>query len=229
MNLSFRRATVTPRTHSRILLPALLVLLTVSLGPAVGQQGKDKLNLDSLHEPPSFTREPVAVKAGDKVTIENADGKIIRHLAASVLGKNPPECSPPSSFGRVFFPNAGQFRVEVIDTNNNPITTFGKYGNEDSGGPGARVKRPDFPLAWPNYVAVSDRWAYVRERHDQSPCRARATWLRGGSDVWDTVRRAAFNQRCRGTPGCERCPRRHAADVPGRQRSRRAACRASAR
>jgi hypothetical protein len=66
-------------------------------------------------------------------------------------------------FGRVFFPNVGQFRVEVVDTNNNPITTFGKYGNEDSGGPGARVKTPDIPLAWPSYVAVSDRWAYVAD------------------------------------------------------------------
>jgi outer membrane protein assembly factor BamB len=65
------------------------------------------------------------------------------------------------SFGRVFFPNLGQFRVEVVDTNNNPITTFGQYGNEDSGGPAARVKKPAIPLAWPTYVAVSDRWAFV--------------------------------------------------------------------
>jgi hypothetical protein len=35
-------------------------------------------------------------------------------------------------FGRVFFPNLGQFRVEVIDTNNNPIATFGGYGNPDT-------------------------------------------------------------------------------------------------
>ena len=66
-------------------------------------------------------------------------------------------------FGRVFFPNLGQFRIEVIDTNNNPITTFGKYGNEDSGGPDAKVKKPEIPLAWPVYVAASDRWAYVAD------------------------------------------------------------------
>jgi hypothetical protein len=66
-------------------------------------------------------------------------------------------------FGRVFFPNLGQFRIEVIDTNNNPITTFGKYGNEDSGGANARVKKPDIPLAWPGYVAVSDQRAYVAD------------------------------------------------------------------
>lgn len=66
-------------------------------------------------------------------------------------------------FGRVFFPNLGQFRIEVVDTNNNPITTFGKYGNEDSGGEKATVKKPAIPLAWPVYVAVSDRWAYVAD------------------------------------------------------------------
>jgi hypothetical protein len=66
-------------------------------------------------------------------------------------------------FGRVFFPNLGQFRIEVVDTNNNPITTFGQYGNEDSGGPGARVKTPDIPFAWPTYVAVSDRYAYIAD------------------------------------------------------------------
>ena len=29
--------------------------------------------------------------------------------------------------------------------------------------PGASVKKPDIPLAWPIYVAVSDRWAYVAD------------------------------------------------------------------
>jgi DNA-binding beta-propeller fold protein YncE len=66
-------------------------------------------------------------------------------------------------FGRVFFPNMCQYRVEVIDTNNNAITTFGKYGNEDSGGKDAKVKKPEIPLAWPTYVAVSDKYAYVAD------------------------------------------------------------------
>src|SRR5207245_4297147 len=74
-------------------------------------------------------------------------------------------------FGRVFFPNLGQFRIEVIDTNNNPITTFGQYGNEDSGNKAsedeadgrsaARVKHPEIPLAWPTSMAATDRWAYA--------------------------------------------------------------------
>jgi len=66
-------------------------------------------------------------------------------------------------FGRVFFPNLCQFRIEVVDANNNLITTFGKYGNQDSGGKDARVKTPDIPLAWPTYVAVSDTHAYVND------------------------------------------------------------------
>jgi hypothetical protein len=54
--------------------------------------------------PPSFTKKPVAAKAGDSVKIEFAtsretdvaifieDGKgqVIRHLVAGVLGKSPP-------------------------------------------------------------------------------------------------------------------------------------------
>jgi len=59
--------------------------------------------------------------------------------------------------------NAGQFRIEVIDTNNNPLTTIGEYGNEESGGPQARINRPAIPLAWPTYVGVSDRFAYIAD------------------------------------------------------------------
>ncbi|MCS7047526.1 MAG: hypothetical protein NZO58_14310, partial [Gemmataceae bacterium] len=69
-----------------------------------------------------------------------------------------------------------QFRVEVIDTNNNPITTFGSYGNEDSGGPTARVKGPEIPLAWPTYVAASDQYAYVADTVNRRVVRVRLTY-----------------------------------------------------
>ena len=56
-------------------------------------------------KPPAFTKKPAATKAGDKVVIsfavdretdvavyvEAAKGKVVRHLAAGVLGKNPPD------------------------------------------------------------------------------------------------------------------------------------------
>lgn len=66
-------------------------------------------------------------------------------------------------FGRVFFPNLGQFRIEMVDTNNNWIGTFGKYGNQDSGGTNAKVSKPEIPLAWPTYVAVCDDYAFVND------------------------------------------------------------------
>ena len=65
-------------------------------------------------------------------------------------------------FGRVFYPNVCRFRVEVVDASNNPITHFGRYGNQDSG-PAGRVRQPRIPLAWPTYVAVSDAHAYVND------------------------------------------------------------------
>jgi hypothetical protein len=63
-------------------------------------------------------------------------------------------------YGRVFYPNLCQFRIEVIDANNNPIASFGHYGNQDSP---AGVKKPEIPLAWPTYVAASDTHAYVND------------------------------------------------------------------
>ena len=62
-------------------------------------------------------------------------------------------------FGRVFYPNLGQFRVEVIDNSNNFITAFGRYGNEDDAPQGPA----DVVLAWPLSVAVSDTYAYVAD------------------------------------------------------------------
>jgi hypothetical protein len=69
-------------------------------------------------------------------------------------------------FGRVFYPSLLQYRVEAVDTVNNPITTFGHYGTLDSGkdaGKEAAAKAPPIPLAWPTYVAVSDDYAYVND------------------------------------------------------------------
>lgn len=66
-------------------------------------------------------------------------------------------------FGRVFYPNLGQFRIEMVDTQNNWIGTFGKYGNQDSGGSKALVKTPEIPLTWPTYVAVCGDYVFVND------------------------------------------------------------------
>src|SRR5438094_7819068 len=63
---------------------------------------------------PTFTSKPTAVRSGDKVKIEftadrhtdvavyveDAEGKVVRHLAAGVLGKNPPAPLKPNSLAQ---------------------------------------------------------------------------------------------------------------------------------
>jgi hypothetical protein len=78
-------------------------------------------------------------------------------------------------YGRVFFPNLNQFRVEVVDTNGNPIGTFGGYGNLDSTGKGGRLPGPDIPLAWPLSVAVSDTHAYVGDTLNRRVAKVKLT------------------------------------------------------
>jgi hypothetical protein len=89
-------------------------------------------------------------------------------------------------FGRVFYPDLLQFRVGVLDTNGNPILTFGGYGNQDNCGPDSYVvdpkdktlrprkagdpkdlvspfAKPDLGFAWISGLAVTDRHAYVAD------------------------------------------------------------------
>ena len=67
-------------------------------------------------------------------------------------------------FGRVFFPDACQFRVGVLDTNGNLIAWFGSYGNMDSAGPASTVPNPEIAFCWPWLVCVEDGHAYVGDR-----------------------------------------------------------------
>ena len=45
-------------------------------------------------------------------------------------------------FGRVWYPDLGRYRVGVLDTGGNLITTFGGYGNAESAGPDSPVVDP---------------------------------------------------------------------------------------
>jgi hypothetical protein len=130
------------------------------------------LALSCLGTPPAellaSPKTPFMTNWGDSGELQGALWTRFGYSPYSIPGSGP-MCNCEGSgfdvdpFGRVFFPNLGQFRVEVIDTNNNPIATFGKCGNEDSGGKGAKVPVPAIPLAWPTYVAVSDDYAYVSD------------------------------------------------------------------
>ena len=80
------------------------------------------------------------------------------------------------AYGRVFYPNACQFRVEMADAAGNFLTSFGKYGNQDSGGPGAPVGKIEIPLGWPTYVAVSDDFAYVNDTIGMRVAKVKLAW-----------------------------------------------------
>mgnify|MGYP001022590826 CR=1 FL=1 len=101
------------------------------------------------------------------------------------------QCESPrfdvDGFGRSFYPDAGRFRVGVLDTNGNELCNFGSYGNQDDGGtggggrgagpeeaappaspatrPSSLAPRPSYiPLCWVQAVAVGDEAAYVGDR-----------------------------------------------------------------
>jgi hypothetical protein len=60
-------------------------------------------------------------------------------------------------FGRSFFPDAGRFRVGIVDTEGNELGWFGSYGNPDS-------EAPEIPLCYPQAVAAGDDFVYVGDR-----------------------------------------------------------------
>ncbi|KPJ69242.1 MAG: hypothetical protein AMS14_11675 [Planctomycetes bacterium DG_20] len=141
---------------------------------------------------PAFTKKPAAVKEGDRVKIEfavdretdvavyveDAQGKVIRHLVSGRLGKNPPARLKPGSlaqslewgdpacycfssrlaidpYGRVLAPNVFPFSVEMLDANGNQIDRIGRYGNADDCD-GVR-------FAWPAFSSWADGNLYVSD------------------------------------------------------------------
>jgi hypothetical protein len=81
-------------------------------------------------------------------------------------------------FGRVWYPDIGRCRIDVLDSAGNEVMHFGGYGNADSRGPESRdpkLAHPDVALAWPLGVAVTDRGAYVGDPLNRRLIRARFT------------------------------------------------------
>jgi sugar lactone lactonase YvrE len=87
------------------------------------------------------------------------------------------QCESPrmdvDGFGRCFFPDACGFRVGVLDTGGNLICWFGRYGNQDSAGPGRRIPTPEIPIGWVHAVAVDDGAAFVGDWLNQRVMRVR--------------------------------------------------------
>jgi len=102
-------------------------------------------------------------------------------------------------FGRVWYPDLGRYRVGVLDTNGNLITTFGSYGNAESRGPDSpvidpktgkvRPRRPDDPkslkspfaepeiaFAWLIGVGATDKYAYMGDSLNRRLLRAKLVY-----------------------------------------------------
>jgi hypothetical protein len=63
-------------------------------------------------------------------------------------------------FGRSFYPDAGRFRVGMLDTAGNDLGSFGSYGNQDETGKDGRI-----PMYWPYCIAVDNNdTVYVGDR-----------------------------------------------------------------
>jgi hypothetical protein len=73
-------------------------------------------------------------------------------------------------YGRVWYPDLGRYRVGVLDTNGNLVTTFGTYGNAESRG-------PEIAFAWLIGVGATDKYAYMGDSLNRRLLRARLTYV----------------------------------------------------
>jgi len=76
---------------------------------------------------------------------------------------------------RLFVPDSARFRVQVLDSNFNPITSFGGYDSIDAPQGRANSPGPEISFECPLSVSVSDAAAYV---YDAAPCARRTMRLK---------------------------------------------------
>ncbi len=93
------------------------------------------------------------------------------HFGLSHLEMNECNCENTrfdvDPFGRVWYPDQGRYRFEVLDTNGNRITHAGTYGNADTRG---------LAFTWLVGVGVTDRYAYAGDSMNQRLLRAKITY-----------------------------------------------------
>ncbi|MCW8131698.1 MAG: hypothetical protein KIS92_15235 [Planctomycetota bacterium] len=65
------------------------------------------------------------------------------------------------AYGRLYVPHGVTYSVALCDNEDNPILSFGQYGNYDAQGPGSLDSKPEIPLGWPIFAGASDRFIYV--------------------------------------------------------------------
>ncbi len=75
-------------------------------------------------------------------------------------------------YGRLYIPNGTTFKVAILDNADNPILTFGGYGNWDAQGPKSSEPKPEIPLGWPVFAGASDKYIYVGDTLNHRVVRA---------------------------------------------------------
>ena len=89
-------------------------------------------------------------------------------------------CTKPrfdlDGYGRLYVPNGVTYKVTVLDNADNPILSFGGYGNWDAQGPASSEPKPEIPLGWPIVAGASDKHVYVGDGLNHRVVRADKTW-----------------------------------------------------
>jgi len=130
---------------------------------------------------PGLKKEPFEFAQGDRMKIDTGEvqGALWwRFGCAFLLDMHPGHnrrchCTATDfdvdDFGRVFYPDQGRFRVAVLDTNGNAITTIGRYGNQDDA-------RDEIAFTWMVGLGVSDKYLYVADALNRQVQRCRLTY-----------------------------------------------------
>ena len=80
------------------------------------------------------------------------------------------------AYGRLYIPNGITYKVALVDNADNPILTFGGYGNWDAQGPKSAEPKPEIPLGWPIFAGASDKHVYVGDGLNHRVVRADKVW-----------------------------------------------------
>ena len=139
----------------------------------------------------------------DRFSPNKVTGAMWMHMGISQINLHYCNCENTrfdvDPFGRVWYPDLGRYRVGVLDTNGNLITTFGSYGNAESAGPDSPVldpktgkvrprladdpkdlkspfAEPGIAFSWLIGVGATDKYAYMGDSLNRRMLRAKLTY-----------------------------------------------------
>ena len=158
-----------------------------------------QLGLPKEHIPPKgFKKDPAYLRATGTIYKFGPKGGEFRkfHPVSGVLRSYSTPCGPVSghwastgsvchctkprfdvdAYGRVVIPNGWTYKVTLVDNADNPILSFGGYGNWDAQGPASTEPKPEIPLGWPIFAGASDKYIYVGDALSHRVVRADKVW-----------------------------------------------------